>query len=445
MRLHVRVLCPAAAAILASGCAAYSRRSLPTASDALSEVAAVSSASAVQVPGLGLSTSAPQALDVTDAMTLAVLNDPDLKTARLEAGVAKAQLFAAGLLPDPHLAAGVGRGPELTGYSLGVSEDIQAFVLRPAAQAQARARRSQVDLAILWKEWQTAVAAGRLFIRVRKDEDLRAVIERSRGLLAQQYELDSADFQQNAAAVRKVAAALTVLSDADARLRRVQLDADAARHELNYLLGLDPEARPSLRAATGPAPALSREEFKDALGALAAHRVDLLALQAGYESQEQRLRAAVRAQFPALTAGFRWGRGAADGVHAVSLSVEVGLPVFNGNRGRVAIERASREALRADYQARLDQAQSQADGLWRSTTIMTEQLARLRAQTAALKAMAGVAQQQFRSGEMDTGAYVGLETSLLQDEEESIRLRAALDADRLALNALLGTPFARPP
>ncbi|MDE2038434.1 MAG: hypothetical protein KGO96_02825 [Elusimicrobia bacterium] len=42
---------------------------------------------------------------------------------------------------------------------------------------------------------------------------------------------------------------------------------------------------------------------------------------------------------------------------------------------------------------------------------------------------------------MDAGAYVGLETPLLKDEEESIRLRASLDSDRLALGALLGLPF----
>ncbi|MDE2492154.1 MAG: TolC family protein [Elusimicrobia bacterium] len=374
-------------------------------------------------------------------MTLAVARDPDLRAARLKAGVAEAQLFAAGLPPDPRLSASVGRGPEFTGYSLGVSEDVQAFVVRPAVVSGARARHRQVDLTILWKERRTALAAGRLFLRLLEDENLQGVIERNRKLLAQQYELDQADFQQSAAAVSRAAADLTVLSDADARSRQVQLDADAARHALDYMLGLPPEARPQLKATEAPtSQPLSEEQFKAAVAALAAHRVDLLALQAGYESQEQRLRAAVLAQFPALDVGVQWGQDPAEGKHTTDLTLGVGLPIFNRNKGRVAVERASREALRAEYQARLDRAANDADRLWRASRIMSEQLARLQAQTAALKTLARAAEQQFRSGQMDTGAYVGLETSLLKDEEETIHLQAAQESDLLALRASLGLP-----
>src|ERR1700694_1808538 len=44
-------------------------------------------------------------LDMTEVAMLAVVNNPDLKIARATAGVAHAQAFAAGLLPDPHLGA----------------------------------------------------------------------------------------------------------------------------------------------------------------------------------------------------------------------------------------------------------------------------------------------------------------------------------------------------
>src|SRR3984893_10926536 len=42
-------------------------------------------------------------LDITETAMLAVVNNPDLKIARAAAGVAHAQAFAAGLLPDPRL------------------------------------------------------------------------------------------------------------------------------------------------------------------------------------------------------------------------------------------------------------------------------------------------------------------------------------------------------
>jgi outer membrane protein TolC len=38
-----------------------------------------------------------------DIATIAVLHNPDLKAARAKVGVARAQAFAAGLLPDPQL------------------------------------------------------------------------------------------------------------------------------------------------------------------------------------------------------------------------------------------------------------------------------------------------------------------------------------------------------
>ncbi|MDE2140971.1 MAG: TolC family protein [Elusimicrobia bacterium] len=445
MTRRLSSLWPAAATALLSGCAGYTPMALPTAPDMAQAPSLAAPAAGLQIPGLLVSTAAAQGLDERDAMALAVINAPDLKAARLQAGVAEAQLLEAGLWPDPHLSGGVGRGPEFTGYSVGISENLEAFVPLGAAKAEARAHRKQVDLAVLWREWQTAVTAGQVFIRAREDEDLEEVLERSRKLLAQQYDVDQADFHQSASAIQKVSADLTVLSDADARLREIELDSDAARHRLNYLLGFAPQARPALAEFEQPGRAegrgLSQDQFQAALASMAGRRVDLLALQAGYESQEQRLRQAVLAQFPALNVGLSEGRSAEEGIHSIDLGIGVGLPVFNGNRGKIAIERASREALRADYQARLDQAQNEADRLWEATIIMAKQLERLEAQTAALKAIAATAEQQFRSGAMDAGAYVGLETALLQDEEESIRLRATLDSDRLALGALLGLPF----
>ncbi|MDE2425043.1 MAG: TolC family protein, partial [Elusimicrobia bacterium] len=418
------VLWPAAAAALLSGCAGYAPMALPTAPDTAQAPSLAVPAAGLHIPGLVVSTAAAQGLDERDAMALAVVNAPDLKAARLQAGVAEAQLLEAGLWPDPHLSGGVGRGPEFTGYSVGISENLEAFVPLGAGKAQARAHRKQVDLAVLWQEWQTAVTAGQVFIRAREDEDLQEVLERSRKLLAQQYDIDQADFQQSASAIQKVSADLTVLSDADARLREIQLDADAARHRLNFLLGLAPQARPALAELEQPGEVagqgFSQDQFQSALALIASRRVDLLALQAGYESQEQRLRQAVLAQFPALSVGLREGRSAEEGIHSVDLGIDVGLPIFDGNRGKIAVERASRAALRADYQARLDQAQNEADRLWQATAIMAKQLERLEAQTAALKAIAATAEQQFRSGTMDAGAYVGLETSLLKDEEESI-------------------------
>ncbi len=46
-------------------------------------------------------------LDMTDVAILAVVNNPDLKVARDESGIVKAQLIAAGILPNPQLTGGL--------------------------------------------------------------------------------------------------------------------------------------------------------------------------------------------------------------------------------------------------------------------------------------------------------------------------------------------------
>ncbi|MDE1977403.1 MAG: TolC family protein, partial [Elusimicrobia bacterium] len=131
-------------ALLLSGCAGYEPLALPAAPDASATLSLPSRKGRPKIPGLSVSSSAVQSLNETDVMALAVLNDPDLKAARLKAGVAKAQLFSSGLLPDPNLAVGWSRGPRFTGYSVGLSEDIEAFVLRGAAEASARENSKRV-------------------------------------------------------------------------------------------------------------------------------------------------------------------------------------------------------------------------------------------------------------------------------------------------------------
>src|SRR5699024_5255839 len=68
-------------------------------------------------------------LDVTEVAMLAVANNPQLKVKRDALGVARAQAFAAGLLPDPKISAGMGYPASsdsglTSAFNFGISEDI---------------------------------------------------------------------------------------------------------------------------------------------------------------------------------------------------------------------------------------------------------------------------------------------------------------------------------
>lgn len=376
-------------------------------------------------------------LDEIAIMTLAVFNDPDLKAARMDAGIANAQLIEAGLLPDPQVSAGVAKSPMFVGYGVGLSEDLQALITRGAAKAAARAHAKQVNLNILWNEYQVAEKAATLFVQLRADDKLHGILSATRTLLADRYHQDQAALQQGNVSADAASADLAALLDADRNLRQIDLDDNQARHDLNQLLGLEPDAQLHL-IGEGGSRTLSQNEFQDALAALPNHRADLLALQAGYQSQEQTLREAVLAQFPSMSVGVEQARDPVEAVSTIGLNVNLTLPLFNRNQGQIDIQRATRDSLYQTYQARLDQAESDADRVWKTTLILSRQLHSVEAMLPALERDANAAEMSFQKGDTDMSGYLGIQLNCQTEQAEAIRLRASLEQAQSALQILLG-------
>jgi outer membrane protein TolC len=80
---------------LFAGCASYQSKPLTHRVDLAPTVDQLTSPMVTPTDGLSL----------VDVANITVLNNPDLKAQRKRLGVAQVQLFAAGLLPDPHLSA----------------------------------------------------------------------------------------------------------------------------------------------------------------------------------------------------------------------------------------------------------------------------------------------------------------------------------------------------
>ncbi len=429
--------------LLLSGCTTYHPKPLPTAPDLTAAPELTVPARQFWLPGLPPHPISAEGLDETTVLMIAVFNNPDLKAARLQSGVASAQLLQAGLLPDPQLSAGFATSALNYGGGLGLSEDIQALITRGAAKAAAAASGKQVSLNILWQEWQIAESAREFFIQARADDELLAVLTASDHLLSDRYHRDQAAMQRGDQTSTTVSVDLTALSDAEASLRLLQTDINLTRHQLNELLGLQPDVQLHLIGPIAQA-VITPAQFQEALAALPRHRADLLALQAGYQSQEATVRRSILAQFPSMSAGVLLERDPVEGVNAFGPQVTLTLPVFNRNRGQIAIQRATRDGLRQTYQAQLDTATSQADQVWNATLILSAQLHDLDAQLPALQQAAEVADQSMRKGNLDEGIYVTLQSNVLAKQAEAIRLRASRDRAQSALAILLGLPFQTP-
>lgn len=429
--------------IVVCGCAMYRPRPLPTAPDLIRAPQLTVPAAQLDVPGLAPHAISPQGMDATTLMTLAVLNNPELKAARLLAKVASAQVLQAGLLPDPQFGASFATSALDYGGVLSLNQDIQAILTRGAAKAAAKASATEVHLNILWQEIQVAEKARELFIQARSDERLLQVLESNRALLAENYHRARTAMERGDQTATAVASSLALVSNADAALRQVEIDANLTQHQLNALLGLNPDAR--LRLIGQPQlPTLSRPKFEQALAALPRRRIDLLALQAGYRSQEENLRRAVLAQFPSLSVDLELERDPVEGVNAGGPGVSLTLPLFNRNRGQIAIQRATRDVLRQQYQAQLDAATSQADEIWKTAGILAAQFNDLEKQLPELQKTAAAAEQNLRQNNLDAGLYVTAQSNYLAKQTEAIRLQASLENARSALSTLLGLPFGAP-
>jgi outer membrane protein TolC len=369
--------------------------------------------------------------------TLAVLNDPRLQAARDQAGVARAQAFAAGLLPDPKFSASRDTpqgqsGATSTAYSLGLHFDLGSLITRRAAVAAARANLRQVDLKILWQEWQTAAAAEMDYIALVGLRNRDALLGTERDAALERLQRDRV----------AAGAGLQPSTVADADLVELQalqqkLTTDARRHEsrlakLDELLGLRPGS--SLQLAS--LPGFDQEAVKSAAAALnrlPAIRPDMMALQAGYASQEQKLREAVLAQFPSVGVDILRARDTSS-VNTVGIGITLSLPILNGSRGAIAVQGATRQALYDAYVLRLRQARSEVVHLLDDLDLLQRQQIALEAALPSLRDAAQAAEAALQGGSITLPQaqaqrhalleqHLALQTNAQQIAEQTVALQ----------------------
>ncbi len=429
---------------LMAGCAAYRPLALPT-DAALERDVARLSIDAARMPDAALAAhrfDPTDGLDITEVAMLAVANNPELRLARADAGVTRAQAFSAGLLPDPQLALSretvMGSPAGATAaFTAGLTVDIAALLARSSTRAAADAQSRKTDLDLLWQEWQTVAKARLLFVKLDALSRALAVLQTQREALRVRV----ADAQRAIAAGLITSDAgtpqLAAYEDAVRQADDLERQRIQARHDLNALLGVAPEVSLDL---VGPADVatLDAAGVRDAVALAPRRRPDLLALQAGFEAQDDRYRGALRAQFPAITIGPTRARDTSN-VNTVGLSLGITLPLFNRNRGNIAIESATRDKLRVDYQQRLDATAIESHRLLEEQALLARQLAEIDAALPALALAADRAAKALHANNIDALTLTAVEGALLARRLERIAVQQSLQEQAIALQALLGS------
>lgn len=431
-----------ALAIALSGCATYQPLPLGAVQDRPASLAEIRvDPHSLSFPMLASHRFDPEdGLDETEVATLAVVNNPDLKLARDDAAIAHAQAFAAGLLPDPQLAAsgdmsntgGVGA---TRAFSLGLSYDINSLIRHASVAGAARAEARKTDLNLLWQEWQVISQARLLFVKLVFGQRLLAVLQDNRKLFADRVARTGTAQQQGLLASDAVLPNVAALQDVEKQLFDLQRQQAQNARDLNALLGLQASAVVPLQATR--ASTFADVPLSAALADLERRRPDLLALRAGYAAQDERYRGAVLAQFPALNVGLTRSRDTSN-VYSKALGVTLSLPLLNRNRGNIAIEKATRQRLFDEYQQRVRATRNEIQGLLRQRQLDQSQLEHVKAAVSDLSAALARSDLAFRSNNIDLLTYANVRAALLARQTEQINLEQRLAEQRVGLQTLLG-------
>lgn len=292
-------------------------------------------------------------LTLAEGEIVAMVFHPELRLARLRAGVATANADHAGLWGDPSFSIDVLRITESVanpwvvspGLSITIPLSGRLEVEKSRADAELRVELDRVAEA----EWRVRGEVRQAWMRwsadhLRLDETARLVasmdsLVASTGRLAEAGEMVRTE------------ASLFAIEQAQRRheLRRLRSAVAEGEQHLRSLLGLAPEAPIAFT------PLLKTHEVETGPGwyGLLQRNPTLQRLEDEYEVAEQRLHLEIRKQYPDLTIGPQYEDD--QGQSRIGFVGAIPLPIINGNRQGIAVARAERELARAAHETECEQ------------------------------------------------------------------------------------------
>lgn len=416
-------------ALALGGCATYTPRPLD-----------LTVTGAASLDALHHTAPLPDRLAPDDIARLALDNNPDLLAARAQRGVARAQRESAGILPNPVLSlsyadvlSGAGTIPAL---AANLSQDLKAIVTLSAKRGAAKATEQSVDASVVWQEWQTISKAELAAVDIIAGERQLALLRKNADLWSERVAMNHRAMESGDATLVTLAPDVAAAADAQKATDDAERAQATRRRELNGLLGL--ASTVSLVFADDIAlPDIEPNHARAQLADLPNRRPDLIALQLGYRSQEEKVRGAVLAQFPALSIGPAYSRDTSN-VKTLGPQLSMDLPVFDRNQGNLSQEQATREQLRAEFEARLIAARTEVESLLADHAELQRQRVAKRALLAALDALPARSRDALAAGDIDERTYVDLETARNAKQQDLLALDLVLDEQRVALAALIG-------
>jgi len=290
--------------------------------------------------------NASDGVSLNEGKMIALVYNPDLRVARLKAGVAKATADYAGLWDDPELSLDVlsiTKGvpdPWIVGSALSLTVPLSGRLHAEKSRAKA-AMYLELDR-VAEAEWQVTIDLQKAWVawssqRTELEQTKKIIgildsIVKSTSLLAEQGEIP------------KTEAALFTIEQTSRRVEIARLEGEvmANEQEIRALLGISPTAPIQL------VPNFSVPSWRASEDRLAYNNPTLNRLRSEYEVSERTLLREIRKQYPDFTFGPQ--AESDEGQSRIGFIGAIPLPILNANKGGIAKARAEREVARAEFE-----------------------------------------------------------------------------------------------
>lgn len=428
-----------ASALVIGGCASY--HPLPLSeharlADSIDDIRHTVPAPAPGAKPVVINVSRP--LSVDQVGLLAILNDPELRTERGESDLARADLTQSAMLPNPSVSlsyAALLGGPGTTGaFTASLAQDVASLVTYRSRVSAARAHVSEVNANLLWNEWQVAQKARLLAVDLYWGERSIESSEATFKSLSKEAADVSSAVDAGSMGLSELGPILAAKASAEHTLASMRLDQLKNWQDLDALLGMKPGIRFAIAAPQVPK---VPSDLDPLIASVPGRRPDLVALQLGYRSADESVRAAILGQFPAFVLGGTYGSDTS-GVRSAGPTATFDLPIFNRNQAEVAKTRATRRLLHEQYQARLGDSVSSILALAARSHRIAADLVQARLSAATAESQAQAARRAYAQSDLDQRSLMDYETTASDRRLDVFGLERGLDEARIALALELG-------
>lgn len=371
-------------------------------------------------------------------MTLAL--NPDLQAQRARLGVAKAQLTALGIVPDPQVSmsrdrpSGIGLVDAL---GAGLNLDIASLLTLPQRRRGASSAAEQVSYEVAWSEWLTVNQVRTLARRQAALERQVALSNEAAAAAHGVLQLADASLAQGDVRIDDVSLYRAGYLDAKDRAMSLERALAAARIELLTLVGLAPDSVLRLAQPSWAPHDVANLRPQELAARAFQARLDLDALREGYAAQEASVQVANLTALPLPQLSLSRARDTG-GIWSHGIGLGFSLPLWNRNRGEIVVALATREQLAAEYRARLHQTRADIAALWTELQGLDAARRELQAQLPSLQRTRDTLALASREGSVPVVTYEAIRATLLDKELALLGIEQAIAEGEVALEAATG-------